>query len=178
MAREARGVIDIRKAEWRDLPGIATLVRMHYDSTGFPQELSFDASILEASLMSMLVNPTNALLVATASGAGALGSEDRSPADGSRRGDSGEQVIGTIGMVLFNEFFTSELGARELFMFVRPEYRGQHAGVGMIRMAEDWASSNGASVIIIGNHPLSPPHVATTYKRHGYREAQTDFILR
>jgi len=149
-------VIEIRKAEWRDLPGIATLIRMHYDSTGFPQELAFDADVVQSSLIGLLTDPNCILLVVA----------------------DGESIVGTMGLVITPTFFTAAVGARELFLYIKPEYRGKSAGVGMIRMAEDWARSHGAHVIIIGNHPLSPPHVATTYERHGYREAQTDFIKR
>ena len=129
---------------------------MHYDSTGFPLDVAYDAGKVESYLVGLLISSDCLLLIAA----------------------DGEQVVGTLGMALADTFFSAAVGARELFLYVRPEYRGQHAGVQMIHMAEDWARVNGASVIIIGNHPLSPPHVATTYQRHGYREAQTDFTKR
>jgi hypothetical protein len=48
----------------------------------------------------------------------------------------------------------------------------------MIDKAEAWAKSKSATAIIVGNHPLSPVYVGALYERHGYREAQTDYIKR
>jgi len=155
----------VRKAEWRDLPEIATLVRMHYDSTGFTADVEYDAERVHHSLTLYLLASECQMFVATAS------SEDRSPAEV-------DQLMGVLAVQESDTFFSLDRAARELFLYIKPEFRGQHAGVAMIRMAEDWARSKGMQSIIIGNHPLSPPHVAVTYKRHGYREAQTDFIKR
>jgi len=130
---------------------------MHYDSTGFPQEMPYDATCVITSLGGLLADSARSLLLAAV--------EDN-------------QIVGTLGIQIATTFFTMEFGARELFLYVKPEYRGRHAGVAMFKIAEMWAKERGATTIVIGNHPLSPPHVAETYIRHGYREAQTDFIKR
>ena len=150
-------MIEIRKAEWRDLLGIATLVRMHYYSTGFPADVEYNEERVHNSLtMYLMASDECQMFVASES----------------------NQVVGVLAMQRCDTFFSLDLAARELFLYIKPEFRGQHAGVAMIQMAEDWARSKGMQSIIIGNHPLSPPHVGETYERHGYREAQTDFIKR
>jgi len=146
----------VRKAEWRDIPEIATLVRMHYDSTGFTADVEYDADRVNRSLTLYLLAGECQMFVAV----------------------EVDQLVGVLAVQESDTFFSLDRAARELFLYIKPEFRGQHAGVAMIRMAEDWARSKGMQSIIIGNHPLSPPHVAVTYERHGYREAQTDFIKR
>lgn len=149
-------MIEVRRATLDDISGVAALIRLHYDSTGFPQEVPYDETTVIVALGDLLFEPTGLLLVAV----------------------EGEQAVGTLGMQIATTFFSTDFGARELFLYIKPEFRGQHAGVAMFKLAEEWARQSGCKTIIIGNHPLSPPHVAETYIRHGYREAQTDFIRR
>lgn len=151
-------MIKVRKSEWSDLPQIATLVRMHYDSTGFPADVVYNAERVYQSLtMYQVADHDCAMFVAQ---------------------PENDLLVGVLAVQASDTFFSLDRAARELFLYIKPEYRGQHAGVAMIQMAEDWARSKGLQSIVIGNHPLSPPHVAETYERHGYREAQTDFIKR
>ena len=129
---------------------------MHYDSTGFTADVEYDADRVNRSLTLYLLAGECQMFVAV----------------------EVDQLVGVLAVQESDTFFSLDRAARELFLYIKPEFRGQHAGVAMIRMAEDWARSKGMQSIIIGNHPLSPPHVAVTYERHGYREAQTDFIKR
>jgi GNAT superfamily N-acetyltransferase len=146
----------IREANWADLPAISKLVRMHYDSTGFVTDVVYNEETLTQSLGALQYSDDSIMFVAVEYGV----------------------CIGVLALQIATTFFSRDRAARELFLYIRPEYRGRHAGVAMIKMGETWARSKGAQSIIIGNHPLSPPHVAETYIRHGYREAQTDFLKR
>ena len=143
-----------RLAMWGDLPDIAELVRMHYDSTGFVADVEYDEATVQFSLNAMAVNPDCILFVAVHE----------------------ERCIGVLALQIATTFFSKDRAARELFLYIRPEFRGQHAGVTMIQMGESWAKAKGAVSMIIGDHPLSPAHVAETYIRYGYRKAQSDFI--
>ena len=138
------------------MPQVVHVVRCHYESTGFPAEVSFNADLLTRYLQGLILSPQGALLVAVLDGV----------------------VIGAHGLQLETPFFAPDLTAHEVFLFVQPGYRGLRVGAALIEYAEQWAISAGAKSIIIGNHPLSPPHVKDAYLRRGYREAQTEYIKR
>lgn len=145
----------IRRAGYQDLYQIAGLIRHHYDETSFPQEVVYDEFVVITSLGGMLSDPATAIFVVV----------------------EGEEVVGVLCVQLVTtSFFTTDIAARELYFHMKPEYRGKSFGTRSLALAEEWARENGAKTLIIGNHPLSPPHVHETYLRHGYREAQTDYI--
>lgn len=148
--------MNVRRANWNDLKQIAILTRMHYNATDFPVDVRWSDEALEQFLDRFVIHPECALFVST----------------------EGPQLTGVLAVQKATAFFSTDVAARELFLYIKPEYRGQHAGVGMIRLAEAWAVENGCNLIIVGNHPLSPPHVHYTYLRHGYRQAQTDYFKR
>lgn len=146
----------IREATWLDVNHVEALIRMHYDSTGFPNELEYDRDLVIQSIGGLLTQHGCALFVA----------------------DYDSIPVGVLGLQVATTFFAKDTASRELFLYVRPEFRGMHLGVSLVKAGEEWAKAQGATISIIGDHPLSPPHVHATYLRHGYREAQRDYIKR
>lgn len=148
--------MQVRRANWNDLTQIAVLVRMHYLSTGFTADVEYSEETVQQFLDQFILHPECALFVST----------------------EGPQTTGVMAVQMVPTFFSTDRAARELFLYIKPEYRGQHAGVALIALAESWAVEHGCNSFIIGNHPLSPKHVHDAYLRHGYRVAQTDYIKR
>ena len=146
--------MEVRPAKQSEIFQLIPLIKQHYDSTGFPQELGFDGLLTFQFLYAMAENDQSLLLVLS----------------------DNDYLVGVLGMQMADTFFTDERAARELFLYIAPEYRGRSHAFEMINKAEAWAKSKLATAMIIGNHPLSPPYVGALYERHGYRQAQTDYI--
>jgi GNAT superfamily N-acetyltransferase len=72
-------------------------------------------------------------------------------------------LVGMIGIVLFDHFFSGERMAGEVFFWIEPEHRGD--GVRLLREAEKWAKRSGA----LRMQMISPnDRVSHFYERCGY----------
>jgi GNAT superfamily N-acetyltransferase len=91
--------------------------------------------------------------------------------------DEGGQIQGTIGGVIHQETYSSDLIAAEFFWYVEDKHRGQ--GIRLFRAFEDWAKQSGASEIRMGHLVDSMPEkVGAFYERVGYRKVETLYAKR
>lgn len=80
-----------------------------------------------------------------------------------------DDVIGMLGLMLFDQPFSGERLATELFWWLDPEHRG-HGGW-LLKRGEKWAKAHGATRISM-MAPADKPRVAETYRRLGYAEVE------
>lgn len=86
--------------------------------------------------------------------------------------DADDAVIGMLGLLCFQQPFSGELVATELFWWLDPDHRG-HGGW-LLKRGEKWAKSKGASRLTM-MAPIDKPRVAETYQALGYAPVETVF---
>ncbi len=86
--------------------------------------------------------------------------------------DIDASVIGMLGVMVFEQPFSGELVATELFWWLDPAHRGH--GVWLLRRAENWARSKGAMRMTM-MAPSDRPRVAEIYRALGYAETERVF---
>lgn len=78
-------------------------------------------------------------------------------------------VIGMLGGVVFQQPFSGEIIASELFWWLDPDHRG-HGGW-LLKRFEKWAAGKGATRVQM-MAPIDKPRVAQTYEGLGYSETE------
>ncbi len=86
--------------------------------------------------------------------------------------DGEESVVGMLGVMVFTQPFSGETIASELFWWLDPKHRGH--GVWLLRRAENWARSKGATRMSM-MAPIDKPRVGEIYKAVGYSEVERVF---
>lgn len=81
-----------------------------------------------------------------------------------------ESVIGMLGGVVFQQPFSGEIIASELFWWLDPNHRG-HGGW-LLKRFEKWAAAKGATRVQM-MAPIDKPRVAETYVGLGYASIET-----
>ncbi|HWK72181.1 MAG TPA: GNAT family N-acetyltransferase [Burkholderiaceae bacterium] len=118
----------IRKATLEDVEPMVDLGRvMHQESPRFSQ-LSFDVPKVRGTIASMVDDERYFLVV-----------DER----------AGELVAGFAGFVM-PHWFSADLVAQDMALFVRPDKRGSLAAARMVQMFVDWAKWRGAKQIVLG----------------------------
>ena len=82
----------------------------------------------------------------------------------------GDDIVGAAMVNLERQWLcTSQIMATEKFWFLLPQYRkGCSAGIRAVKMLEDWAKNEGASIISVGHFSTSPPSVGKVLTRRGF----------
>ncbi len=83
-----------------------------------------------------------------------------------------DDVIGMLGLMVFQQPFSGETVASELFWWLDPKHRG-HGGW-LLKRGEKWAREKGALRMTM-MAPIDKPRVAETYERLGYTAIETVF---
>lgn len=113
--------------------------------TAYVGYVDVDPAAMARSVAWLLDQPTGTVLVLAPSG----------------------DLVGMIGMLAMPHFVSGQMVASELFWWVEPESRGH--GVRLLRAAERWAASVGATHI----HMIAPGvDVARLYERLGYTQIE------
>lgn len=85
------------------------------------------------------------------------------------------EIVGMMGLLLFDHPWSGERMASELCWWVNPEARTSLTGPKMLRAAEAWAKSMGAVAI----HMIAPStHVGEFYTAMGFTAVETTFQRR
>lgn len=89
--------------------------------------------------------------------------------------DADEGVIlispfGMLGGVVAQSYFNREKYAEELWVWVKPDQRGNKFGKGLVKGFEEWAIERGASrVIVQSNQSITPRKTGKIWQGMGYQ---------
>jgi len=139
---------DIRRATEADVP---TLVRMFTEfvaTSQYRQYVGEDASFCTAQMQRLIASDFAAIFVVERDGA----------------------VIGMLGGIVFQQPFSGELIASELFWWLDTAHRGH--GAWLLKRFEKWAKELGA-VRVSMMAPIDKPRVAETYEGLQYVAVET-----
>lgn len=118
----------IRPATPEDIPRMVELGRaMHGESPTFCR-LRFDADKLAATIASTIASPAGFAYAA----------------------EQGGEVVGGMLAVITPHYFSPDLVACDLALFMAPEHRGGMAAVRLINAYTKWAEYHGAALVQIG----------------------------
>lgn len=148
-------MINIRRAQWGDVPSILPLWRRFYAGTDWQQTIPYDEDKITSVLYGLTAAP-HSLLYAEQDGT----------------------YIGAIGVYVEPVYWGVTLTAIELFWHVDKEYRGTSVGMRLMRAAEDAAREAGAGLIFMGSIGATPPHIVAKYAEAGYTPSQNQFTKR
>lgn len=90
--------------------------------------------------------------------------------------DATGRIIGGIGVAKYQEPLTGRWRACQVFVYVKPEYRGQLSFSRMIRSIELWAIENGCLEITMPLLDTMPEKTEDYYVRKGYWPLQTLYV--
>lgn len=81
-----------------------------------------------------------------------------------------KKIVGFFCGLLDKQFFTDQIRAMDLALFVKEEYRGSSASIKLIRKFESWAKEKGATQVWLGQsvgHNIE--QTKNFYERLGYK---------
>lgn len=88
-------------------------------------------------------------------------------------------LVGMVGGMLVEHFFSSQKFSTDLVVYVLPAFRGSSAGVRLIAAYEEWAFANGAEEVGLGvSAGVEQERTVCIYERLGYKMASYTLIKR
>lgn len=138
----------IRPAVEEDIPIVFALAKKMYEESAYGTFCSFNDKKSLALIQTALKNPDNYFLhVAEKDGA----------------------IIGMYGGSITDYYFSNDLMAVDLILYVDPNKRGGLAAVKLIQAFEDWAFSKGVKEICpASSTQIAPERTAQLYHLLGY----------
>lgn len=147
--------VNIRRAAPEDLPALSRMADAMRKESPRYAAVSFSPERMTAMLQAMLSSVCCAVFVAEESGA----------------------VVGMIGMMSANYFFSDERYACDLAVYVIPERRGGRAGLALVRAAESWAKAQGVREICLGvSAGIDAERVGGFYRVLGYEKVSSGYV--
>lgn len=140
----------IREAVPSDVPRLAEMFSEFVASSQYAKYVGNHPTFASRAIERMIGNPAAAVFVV----------------------DAEQGIIGMLGVLTFEQPFSGELIASELFWWLDPNHRGH--GCWLLKRAERWARERGA-VRMSMMSPVDKPRVASTYMAMGYTEVERVF---
>lgn len=139
----------IRWATDDDVPVLLDMAKAFLE-THYADTLVFNAEKMQELLAELISNPSGFLLVS----------------------EQDENVVGTIGVLVYDHPMTGQALSSELFWWMNPEARGGLDGMRLLKHAEKWVRDNR----IPWMHVVAPnDRVKSFYRRLGFSELETHF---
>lgn len=143
--------IAIRRASWQDTDAIVALGAAFLASSGYAAQIAYNPAHMGHLVAGLLGRPDAAIFVSETDG----------------------QIVGVIGVALFDHAMSGERAATEVTWYVHPAHRGQ--GLKLLRAAEEWARAHGAMIFQV---TAPTPDLAVLYPRLGFEYVETAFQKR
>lgn len=141
-------IVTVRAAEVSDVPGLVEMGRRFRRETVYATRLRENPTKMGDTATTLITSDDGLVLVL----------------------DYGGELVGVIGMVLYDHHLSGERTAGEVFFWVDPEHRGK--GLRLMRQAERWARERAATTVQM----IAPtPEVGRLYDRLGYAELETSY---
>lgn len=150
--------VKVRGATSADWPALKQLLTaMHAESPRY-RDIPLSYPRLKATIAWLLESPTACLFVAEKSG----------------------EVVGAVGGMLSAYFFSEELIASDLIVYIAPAARDGFTAKGLIQVFEAWAWAWGASEITLGisTDNARKERYARFYEKLGYHVAGNNTVKR
>jgi GNAT superfamily N-acetyltransferase len=146
--------VNIRAATLEDLPTLVAMGEaMHAESPRYSR-LQFSSDKVEKALAAMIKSPMALVLVAV----------------------DGDDVVGVILGFISAEWFSEELVAQEMAIYVVPEYRGGLAGARLIMGLDAWAEAMRSRYLQGGaTTGLDAERTVGLYERLGFQRVAIGF---
>lgn len=137
----------IRRAAPDDKRELMTLARlMHEESPRFSR-MSFAEGKASSVIDFLIADPSGCAFVA----------------------DDGDRIVGMMGGIVVEHFFSRALTASDLVLYVLPQHRGSSVAVRLVRQFEQWAIAAGACEVVLSvGTELQAERTATLFERLGY----------
>ena len=147
----------IRSATPADIRACLQMGRAFFDESGFAAELEFDHESMRKTLEHLVSSDDGVLLIA----------------------ERGTEPIGMAGAIAYPNYFNRmQKAAQELFWWMRPDARGGHDGVRLLRGLERWAQRRLCTTITMICLPELGSPAERVYQRTGYRASERSYIKR
>lgn len=141
----------IREASLTDVPRLLEMAEHFISSDLYRAVIAFEREPLTRLLMRLITEPEGMLWVDVVA----------------------MQVVGAIGVLIFDHPMSGERAVTELFWWVEPDHRGH--GIRLWRQAEQWARDQAAQQMLM----IAPTDaVGTLYERQGYQRVETSYMRR
>jgi len=88
--------------------------------------------------------------------------------------DGTERPVGVIAGVMARHILTTQPYCDEVVWFVEPEARASGCGLQLLVALQNWATTNGATLVRMAAPAESP--VGKLLERHGYARVETSFM--
>lgn len=139
----------IREARFVDIPRLVDLGVRFMREANYAALLPPDRT-RQAKVMRQLIGDANGLILVS---------------------ENENEIEGMLGAVIMQHPFSAQWVMQELFWYLRPDRRG--AGIRLLKKAEDWARSSGATRIIL----VAPSkRIARFYRKTGLSHMEEHFI--
>lgn len=84
--------------------------------------------------------------------------------------EKGEEAVGCMVTMLCEHYFGKTTQALDLFLYVKPDYRGSRAAYLLIKSFEGWARENKAGILQLGiTAEIGTEQVRRFYEKMGYK---------
>ena len=138
----------IRKATTNDLPVLLEMGHQFLTNTVYRHVMSENPDMLRALFVGLIESESGLLLVAD---------------HGNKV--TGPDVVGTIGMSVYEHPMSGDTVSSEAFWWINPEARGGRDSVRLLRATEEWVKEQGARWM----HMVAPSRrVGHFYERLGF----------
>jgi GNAT superfamily N-acetyltransferase len=150
-------VASVRRALGSDFAALVAMGEdMHHESPRFAG-LSYSQERCHALLAGLSASPHGLALVA----------------------EQGGEIVGMLLGLVSKHFFSDDLTASELVVYVRPQARGGSAAVKLVRQFEAWATDLGVADITLGvSTEVHADRTAQFYQRLGYAPSGLTLVKR
>ena len=147
----------VRRAVGADFPTMVTMGQDMRDESPRFSRLGYSPDRCLELLAGLSVSPQGLVLVAEQDGV----------------------IVGMLLGLASRHFFSDDITASELVVYVAPEARGGSAAVKLIRQFEAWAVEQGAADIVLGvSTEVHADRTAQFYERLGYAPSGISLVKR
>lgn len=85
-------------------------------------------------------------------------------------------IVAGVGVVKYQEILTAKWRARQIFIYVKPDYRGKASVRRMMVAIECWAREHNCHDVVVTYLESMPEKTESFYRRSGYRPLETSFV--
>jgi GNAT superfamily N-acetyltransferase len=145
--------LNVREATEDDLIPLMIMAKAFHKESPYKDMLPWDNKKVEQTIRSGIANENTCVFVL----------------------EDGGELVGMLGAVYTEAFFSAAKVAAELSWWVDPEYRGRKESVGLVKAYENWAKSKGVKAVNMMDLTLLN-ELGPLYEKLGYTKYETTYV--